>query len=153
MVIAAAITAAPAAGAQSSAPGVPNAMQGFAQNRDQPIHIEAASLDVIDKNQQATFSGGVKVVQGNTTMKSSILVAFYDNTGKAPIENPATPGPRREFVDSPARPRRQSGGDPKGSDRASGEKAVFDTQGKSDHHVRRRDPHRMHRRAVRWRLL
>ena len=31
------------AGAQSAVTGVPNAMQGFSQNRDQPIQIEAAS--------------------------------------------------------------------------------------------------------------
>ncbi len=31
--------------AQSAVSGVPNAMQGFSQNRDQPIQIEAASLE------------------------------------------------------------------------------------------------------------
>ena len=31
------------AGAQSAVSGVPNAMQGFSQNRDQPIQIEAAA--------------------------------------------------------------------------------------------------------------
>ena len=54
--------------AQSSVQGVPNAMQGFSQNRDQPIQIEAASLEVRDKKKEATFSGNVKVVQGDTTM-------------------------------------------------------------------------------------
>jgi lipopolysaccharide export system protein LptA len=87
-----------AAGAQNT--GVPNAMQGFSQNRDQPIQIEAASLEMVDKKKQATFSGNVKVVQGDTTMTSRILVAFYDSAGsaapaastKAPIKS-ATPGP------------------------------------------------------------
>jgi len=37
--------------------GVPNAMQGFSQNRDQPIQIEAASLEMRDKKKEATFSG------------------------------------------------------------------------------------------------
>ena len=32
------------AAAQHAVQGVPNAMQGFSQNRDQPIQIEAASL-------------------------------------------------------------------------------------------------------------
>ena len=54
--------------AQSSMQGVPNAMQGFSQNRDQPIQIEAASLEVRDKAKEATFAGNVKVVQGDTTM-------------------------------------------------------------------------------------
>ena len=58
--------------AQSTMSGVPNAMQGFSQNRDQPIKIEAASLEMRDKKKEATFSGNVKVVQGDTTMTSKI---------------------------------------------------------------------------------
>src|ERR1700712_4487102 len=94
-----------AAQAQSSATGVPNAMQGFSQNRDQPIQIEAASLEMRDKKKEATFSGNVKVVQGDTTMTSKTLVAFYDQnagpdtpasnskaTKSSPLKS-ATPGP------------------------------------------------------------
>ena len=69
--------------AQSSMQGVPNAMQGFSQNRDQPIQIEAASLEVRDKQKEATFTGDVKVVQGDTTMKSKSLVVFYDGGDSA----------------------------------------------------------------------
>jgi lipopolysaccharide export system protein LptA len=76
------------AGAQSAAQGVPNAMQGFSQNRDQPIQIEAASLEMRDKKKEATFSGNVKVVQGDTTMTSKILVVFYDSA-TAPAAPPA----------------------------------------------------------------
>jgi lipopolysaccharide export system protein LptA len=74
--------------AQGAMSGVPNAMQGFSQNRDQPIQIEAASLEMRDKKKEATFSGNVKVVQGDTTMTSKTLVVFYD-AGPAP----ATPAP------------------------------------------------------------
>src|SRR5689334_13138132 len=93
---------------QSAVQGVPNAMQGFSQNRDQPIQIEAASLEMRDKKKEATFSGNVKVVQGDTTLTSKSLVVFYDSgqgqtaqgqppgNGKAaksaPIQS-ATPGP------------------------------------------------------------
>jgi lipopolysaccharide export system protein LptA len=99
----AALTAA-AAAAQSAVTGVPNAMQGFSQNRDQPIQIEAASLEMIDKKKEATFSGNVKVVQGDTTMTSKKLVVFYDSSPapaaastkaaakSAPMQS-ATPGP------------------------------------------------------------
>ena len=66
--------------AQSTVQGVPNAMQGFSQNRDQPIQIEAASLEMRDKKKEATFSGNVKVVQGDTTMTSKALVVFYDSS-------------------------------------------------------------------------
>ena len=105
-VFAAALIAAGDAGAQSAVQGVPNAMQGFSQNRDQPIKIEAASLEMRDKKKEATFAGNVKVVQGDTTMTSKILVVFYDSTPapaaapaanskaakSAPIQS-ATPGP------------------------------------------------------------
>jgi lipopolysaccharide export system protein LptA len=77
--------------AQSAAQGVPNAMQGFSQNRDQPIQIEAASLEMIDKKKQATFSGNVKVVQGDTTMTSKILVVYYDNADRAQPAGSAAP--------------------------------------------------------------
>jgi lipopolysaccharide export system protein LptA len=93
--------------AQSAVTGVPNAMQGFSQNRDQPIQIESATLEMRDKKKEATFSGNVKVVQGDTTMTSKILVVFYEsnsgaqptpaaNTKAAPKAAPmqaATPGP------------------------------------------------------------
>jgi lipopolysaccharide export system protein LptA len=101
-----------AAHAQTTMQGVPNAMQGFSQNRDQPIQIEAASLEMRDKKKEATFSGdaktNVKVVQGDTTMTSKTLVVFYDSGGSgqtaAPPPQPAkgaksapmqsaTPGP------------------------------------------------------------
>ncbi|MGH6709403.1 MAG: LptA/OstA family protein [Bradyrhizobium sp.] len=84
-----ALIAAGAAYAQSTMSGVPNAMQGFSQNRDQPIQIEAASLEMRDKQKEATFAGNVKVVQGDTTMTSKVLVVFYDSGGSAP----ATPPP------------------------------------------------------------
>ena len=99
-----AMIAAGDAGAQSAVTGVPNAMQGFSQNRDQPIQIEAGSLEMRDKKKEATFSGNVKVVQGDTTMTSKSLVVFYDSTPapapsanakgakSAPIQS-ATPGP------------------------------------------------------------
>ncbi len=76
--------------AQNSMQGVPNAMQGFSQNRDKPIQIEAASLEVRDKKKEATFSGNVKVVQGDTTMSSKSLVVFYDQ-GSSPEQQPAAP--------------------------------------------------------------
>ena len=75
-----ALLAASDARSQSSVQGVPNAMQGFSQNRDQPIQIEAATLEMHDKQKEATFSGNVKVVQGDTTMTSKTLVVFYEST-------------------------------------------------------------------------
>jgi lipopolysaccharide export system protein LptA len=85
-----ALIAAGQAAAQSAVQGVPNAMQGFSQNRDQPIQIEAASLEMRDKKKEATFAGNVKVVQGDTTMTSKSLVVFYDS-GSGAAATPAAP--------------------------------------------------------------
>ncbi len=75
--------------AQGAVSGVPNAMQGFSQNRDQPIQIEAASLEMRDKKKEATFAGNVKVVQGDTTMTSKTLVVFYEDKSSQPAAPPA----------------------------------------------------------------
>jgi lipopolysaccharide export system protein LptA len=76
---------------------VPNALQGFQQNRGQPVQIEAARLEVRDKQKVATFTGNVKVVQGDTTMRCKTLVVFYE---QKPSDSPggkampaAQPGP------------------------------------------------------------
>jgi lipopolysaccharide export system protein LptA len=83
--------------AQGAAQGVPNAMQGFSQNRDQPVRIEAATLEMRDRRKEATFSGNVKVVQGDTTMTSKTLVVFYESASQSvPPANPrgvAKPAP------------------------------------------------------------
>jgi len=71
----------------------PNALQGFSQNHDKPIKIDAAALEVRDKNKIATFSGNVQVVQGDTVLRCKSLAVFYDqqNTGNAMTA--AQPGP------------------------------------------------------------
>ena len=133
------------AAAQSSIQGPPNAMQGFSQNRDQPIQIEAVSLEMHDKQKEATFSGNVKVVQGDTTMTSKTLVVFYESSqsGQAPASGqpagskaaqkaaPAmqssTPGPGG----ASSIKRLEARGDVKVTQKdqvVTGEKAVFDTK-------------------------
>ena len=52
-----------AQGPQPAAPGPLGLVQG--DSKDQPVQIEAASLEVRDKNKTATFSGHVEVVQGD----------------------------------------------------------------------------------------
>jgi lipopolysaccharide export system protein LptA len=65
-------------------------MQGFSQNRDQPIQIEAATLEMRVKKKEATFAGNVKVVQGDTTMTSKTLVVFYESTPATQAAPPAS---------------------------------------------------------------
>lgn len=88
------------------AASVPNAMQGFSQNRDQPIQIEAASLEMRDKKKEATFAGNVKVVQGDTTMTSKSLVVFYDSgpeqpAAAAPAAKGSKSGPMQSATPGP----------------------------------------------------
>jgi len=72
--------------------GVPNAVQGFSVNREKPVQIEAASLEVRDKQKIATFTGNVQVVQGDTTMRCKVLVVHYDGDAQSGMKS-ASPGP------------------------------------------------------------
>ncbi|MEN3376414.1 MAG: lipopolysaccharide export system protein LptA [Hyphomicrobiales bacterium] len=60
------------------------AMQGFQINRDQPVKIESLTLEVRDKQHQATFAGDVKLTQGDTTIQCKSLVVFYEDGAAAP---------------------------------------------------------------------
>src|ERR1700728_347297 len=83
------------AAAQGPAPGQ-SMLPG--QNKDQPVQIEPASLEVHDKSKTATFTGNVQVVQGDTTMKCQSLVVFYGHeVGIAqndPKQASVMPGPK-----------------------------------------------------------
>jgi lipopolysaccharide export system protein LptA len=72
--------AASAAGAQQPAQETSGPMQGLSMNRDQPVKIESTTLEVRDKIRQATFSGDVKLTQGDTILKCKVLVVFYEDT-------------------------------------------------------------------------
>jgi lipopolysaccharide export system protein LptA len=77
-VLAAALTVSTGAAAQGVHPGP----QGFlptpqGQSRDLPVQIDAKTLAIHDKSKTATFSGNVRVVQGDTTMTCRTLVVFY----------------------------------------------------------------------------
>jgi lipopolysaccharide export system protein LptA len=79
--------------------GPPGLMQG--QDQDQPIQIEAKTLEVRDKIKQATFSGDVQVVQGDTTMNCQKLVVYYGEEpgvsgggATAAAAKPSTPVPQ-----------------------------------------------------------
>ncbi len=71
-----------AAAQPAPASGPPNALQGFSQNRDQPVKIDSATLEVRDKHKMATFSGNVHLVQGDTTLRCQRLIVFYEQDAK-----------------------------------------------------------------------
>lgn len=50
---------------------------GLALSNDQPIQIESNQLDINDGKAEATFTGNVKVVQGETLLRASRMVVHY----------------------------------------------------------------------------
>jgi lipopolysaccharide export system protein LptA len=83
---------APEAPAQKNS-GPANALQGFSQNRDKPIRIRAASLEVRDKEKMATFAGDVHLVNGDTELRCKSMVIFYDEESPGSATKPAPVGP------------------------------------------------------------
>jgi lipopolysaccharide export system protein LptA len=89
----ASIVGAADAGAQQRNQGPPNALQGFSQNRDLPVKINAAALEVRDKDKAATFSGDVRAVQGDTELRCKTLTVHYDEEQRSTGMKAAEPGP------------------------------------------------------------
>jgi lipopolysaccharide export system protein LptA len=82
-----AVPAAAAAPAAQAAP--PNALQGFSQNRNEPVKIESSRLEVRDKDKKATFLGDVHLTQGDTTLTCRTLVVHYEQNAAPTSANPA----------------------------------------------------------------
>ncbi len=139
----------------STVTGPPNALQGFSQNRDKPIQIDAARLEVRDKDKVATFFGDakadVKVVQGDVTMRSKVLVVFYEQdepakAGAAKTAKAAAPGPGGSSQIKRLEAKGNVDRHPEGPDRHRRERAVrHEVQHR--HHDRQRDHDPVRQRA------
>jgi lipopolysaccharide export system protein LptA len=84
---------------------VPNAVQGFSRNRNQPINIEASTLEVHDKTKLATFRGKVHVKQGDTELRCNALVVHYEEdrgggTSGSQSALPASEGQRIRLLEA-----------------------------------------------------
>ena len=73
------LAAAPAFAAGEGA--MSEAFKGFGSNGKDPIQIEADSLEVLDRDRNAIFTGNVNVRQKDTVLKTQRLKVFYE--GKA----------------------------------------------------------------------
>jgi lipopolysaccharide export system protein LptA len=107
LALAALLSAFPVAAQPSNANPAPGPFQGMMndQKKDQPVQIEAATLEVRDKDKTATFSGNVQVVQGDTTMKCQRLVVFYgQEMGIAGKDKPAPATPVTTSKSTPGMP-------------------------------------------------
>jgi lipopolysaccharide export system protein LptA len=89
--LACALCASPASAQKNQGP--PNALQGFSQNRDEPVKIRAGSLELREKDKMATFTGDVHVFQGDTEMHCKVLVVFYEEETAGRTVKAADPGP------------------------------------------------------------
>jgi lipopolysaccharide export system protein LptA len=69
--------------AQTAALSPINALQGFSQNCNKPVRIEADTLEMHDKKKVATFLGNVRLVQGDVTLRSKTLDVYYEQSAVA----------------------------------------------------------------------
>ncbi len=76
-VVFAAVLLAPAAHAQTTE----SRMSGLALSGDEPIQIESDLLKINEETSQATFTGNVKVVQGDTVLQAGEMIVNYTNDG------------------------------------------------------------------------
>jgi lipopolysaccharide export system protein LptA len=75
---------------RGGAPGSP--FGGMGGDSKEPIKIDANKLDVLDKDNKAVFSGNVVAVQGETTVRCSVMTVFYEGRGQGGTPKPAQPG-------------------------------------------------------------
>jgi lipopolysaccharide export system protein LptA len=81
--------------------GKPGAFGDLGSNKE-PIKIDADRLDVFDKESRAVFAGNVVAVQGDSTMKCTSLVVFYEPR-KGETSSGAAPAASQGGADSQIR--------------------------------------------------
>lgn len=54
---------------------------GLGGDSKEPIKIDADKLDVLDKENKAVFTGNVVAVQGETTVRCSVMTVLYEGRG------------------------------------------------------------------------
>lgn len=74
-------TSAPAAAPAKRARGGGDSLGGLGGDSKEPIKIDADKLDVLDKQNKAIFTGNVVAVQGETTVRCSVMTVFYEGRG------------------------------------------------------------------------
>ncbi|PZN98816.1 MAG: organic solvent tolerance protein OstA, partial [Hyphomicrobiales bacterium] len=61
--------------------GASSPLGGLGGDSKEPIKIDADKLDVLDKDNRAVFTGNVVAVQGETTVRCSVMTVFYEGRG------------------------------------------------------------------------
>lgn len=88
LALALALVATPALAAAEG--GMSEAFKGFGSNGKDPIQIEADSLEVLDKDRNAVFTGNVNVRQKDTVMRTQRLKVFYEGKAAEGLAQAAT---------------------------------------------------------------
>jgi lipopolysaccharide export system protein LptA len=73
---------------------------GMKLSSDKPIQIESDKLEVHDKDNTATFTGNVNVVQGTTLMKAGRMVVHYIKGAKGASQAGETAGQGQKTADA-----------------------------------------------------
>lgn len=88
-------TSAPAEAAKTKAKrGSGTPFAGFGGNSKEPIKIDAAKLEVFDKENRAIYSGDVVSVQGQSTLRCSTMTIHYTGGASRKGEKPASDAPK-----------------------------------------------------------
>lgn len=74
---------------------------GLGGDSKEPIKIDADKLDVLDKENKAIFSGNVVAVQGETTVRCTVMTVLYEGRG-GPGGRGAAPAPAAAAIPAPA---------------------------------------------------
>jgi lipopolysaccharide export system protein LptA len=61
--------------------GASSALGGLGGDSKEPIKIDADKLDVLDKENKAVFTGNVVAVQGETTVRCTVMTVLYEGRG------------------------------------------------------------------------
>lgn len=77
MVVAGLMMSVPGASAQTTE----SRMSGLALSNDEPIQIESDLLKIDEETSKATFTGNVKVVQGDTVLQAGEMIVNYNSEG------------------------------------------------------------------------
>lgn len=86
---------------QGKARGASSALGGLGGDSKEPIKIDADKLDVLDKENKAVFSGNVVAVQGETTVRCTVMTVLYEGRG-GPGGRGAAPAPAATANPAPA---------------------------------------------------
>ena len=79
----------------AKAQSIADSFGGFSKKNNDPINIEADSLEVLDDKNSAIFSGNVKATQGTFVLHSKKLKVTYSRGGKAKDKKPEAKGIKR----------------------------------------------------------